>query len=90
MNLNKPQALTLASEATKLVPVGLVLLLASCLLTQTSNLLALGLTGAEIQADYQLGCGMTCVLLQKKVCGRLRKPTKELEVMVILRPLLAS
>lgn len=90
MNLNNPQALTLASEATKLLLVCLVLLLASSLLTQTSNLLALGLTGAEIQADYQLGYGMTCVHLQKEVCGRLRKPTEELQVMVILRPLLAS
>lgn len=89
MNHNNHQALTLASEATKLLPVCLVLFLAPSLLTQARYLLALGLTGAEIQADHQLGCGMTMGLLQKEVVGRLQKPTEELQIM-FPRPLLAS
>lgn len=67
-----------------------MLLPAFSLLTQTDYLLALGLTGAETQAEYQLDYGMTFVLLQKEVCGRCLKPTEELQAMVILRSLLAS
>lgn len=53
LELWQPHAPTLAREATKLQHVCLVLLLASSLLTQTSYLLAMGLPGAEIQANYQ-------------------------------------
>ena len=53
LELRQPHAPTLARKASKLQHVCLVLLLASSLLTQTSYLLAMGLPGAEIQANYQ-------------------------------------
>uniref|UniRef100_A0A667XTM7 Uncharacterized protein n=1 Tax=Myripristis murdjan TaxID=586833 RepID=A0A667XTM7_9TELE len=94
MNLSNPQVFTLISAATKQVKeygdgAGLVLLLASSLLAQASHLLTLGVTGAEIQAGYRLGCGRALVLLEQEICGRLLEPREELQVRAILRPFLA-
>jgi len=67
-----------------------VLLLASSLLTQARDLLALGVDRAEIQAGYRLGCGRALPLLEQGVCGRLREPRDELQVGAVLRPFLAA